>query len=235
MFWVHDTWPDRHPIPQLNPADGVSTRRLWHKLEITQMYVFKLLSHQLMQRCRLLTIYVSLGKNWIGVANRRYYWCIVMNTVSQEVFSTFSKNSSKHFWQQLTFWHNMAFSVVLARVRCTANPASPAWRDCRNKDEVSHQWPPAAVGQRRISTVWSLGAHFKDLHPLGGGAEWACWARLPGGEGPRVRLTDPQWLPPTGVENGSSSRDCFFFFFLRRALWGWAGWGQVWGSSWRGA
>lgn len=62
----------------------------------------------------------------------------------------------------------MAFSVVLARVRSTENLASPAWRDCGNKDGVSHQCPPGAVGQRHISTVWSLGAHFKDLHPLGG-------------------------------------------------------------------
>lgn len=33
-----------------------------------------------------------------------------------------------------------------------------------------------------------------------------------------------KWFPFSGL---------FFFFFLRRALRGWAGWGQVWGSSWR--
>lgn len=59
------------------------------------------------------------------------------------------------------------FSVVLARV-FNCNSASLAWHVHKHKDGVSHQCPPAAAGQRHVSGVWSLGAHFKGLGPLGG-------------------------------------------------------------------
>lgn len=78
------------------------------------------------------------------------------------------------------------------------------------------------------SGVWGLVSK-TSIHR--GGAEWACWARLPREEGPELGWQIHSDCPPQGWK----MVPLLGTVFLRRALRGWAGWGQVWGSSWRGA
>lgn len=84
-------------------------------------------------------------------------------------------------------------------------------------------------GYRTKARLWRLESRGSfQRPPSDGGLEGACWAPLPRGEGPKPgwRIHSdcpPQWWKTVPL---------LIPFFLRQALQGWAGWGQVWGSSW---
>lgn len=130
-----------------------------------------------------------------------------------------NKKEKKHFWQQFNFWHNMTVFCYICKGRLKCNSPSLAWRVHKHKDGVSHQWPPVANGQRHVSAVWSLGAHFKDLGPLGG-LRRACWAQARRGEGPKLAWLICSDCPPQGRKTVPS---LLIPVFLRLVLQRWGG------------
>lgn len=101
------------------------------------------------------------------------------------------------------------------------NSASLAWHVHKHKDGVSHQCPPTATIQRRVSGVWSLRAHFKALRPLGG------WREPAGHHSPEERALSLADRSTLTAPHGGRKRfpfTSFFFFFCdrpRRARQGW--------------
>lgn len=107
------------------------------------------------------------------------------------------------------------------------NSASLAWYVHKHKDGVSHQCPCPPCSPRTKACLLSLesGGSFQ-RPPSSGGLVGACWALLPIGEGPKLGWRIHSDCPPRGWKTVS-----LLIPFLRQALQGWAGWGQVWASS----
>lgn len=137
-------------------------------------------------------------------SNHAHLFC----RLSRSVLSLTATNTSDGGLLSDTTW---LFSLVLARV-FNCNSASLAWHVHKHKDGVSHQCPPAAAGQRHVSGVWSLGAHFKGLCPPGG------WREPAGHCCPEERALS--WAdgstvtaPHRGGKRFPFSSLFFFFFF----------------------
>lgn len=102
-----------------------------------------------------------------------------------------------------------------------------------NKDGVSHQCPPCRCRTKaHLHRLESGGSFQRPPSTCGGGGQ----------SGPAGH-DDPEKKAPSLADRSTVTAPhrggkwflySGLFFFLRRALRGWAGWGQVWGSSWWG-